>query len=60
MDLDDLEDQFFPTTNGAFMARWGPQKANGVAHLNKKLCLVATDKQLLVETLLELSERPDC
>ena len=58
--LQELESKFSPTANGVFMARWGPQKANGVAHLNKKLCLVATDKELLVETLFELSERPDC
>lgn len=46
---------------GAYMTRDGAAARAGARDsCNKKLCLVATDKVLLVEWLYEVSNRDDC
>ncbi len=45
--------------NGRFRERDGPA-ARSERYCQKKLCLVATDKEHLVRLLMELLQRPDC
>ena len=58
MTLAELESHFSVSLD-VFMARDGKARASGRCS-SKKLCFVATDKELLVRLLLELSERDDC
>ena len=56
--LEGLESEFKPL--GPFMERNGRAYREGGRFVNKKLCLVATNKALLVGVLYELSERETC
>ena len=52
-----IEENF--ETDGPFLSRDGPARQSD-QYSNRKLCFVATDQQLLMETLFELSQRDDC
>ncbi len=54
-----VESRFRLTSSGRFYERFGPL-GPGAAHSNKKLCLVATDRELLADVLYGLSRREDC
>jgi hypothetical protein len=56
MEIAELESAFAVT--GSYRSIRGP--AHDAPRPNKKLCLVATDKPLLVALLHEISRRPDC
>ena len=45
---------------GCFMELHGPAWYAQKPYCQKKLCFVATDRQLLADVLRELAERPDC
>jgi putative acetyltransferase len=55
--LDDSRFRLVPS--GRFRERFGPL-GGGAVHSSKKLCLVATDAALLVDTLYGISRRTDC
>ena len=55
-----IEESFEKTPDGVFMKRNGRGQSSSGSYSNKKLCFVATDKMILAELLLELSEREDC
>ncbi len=57
--LHSVNPRFRLTSNGRFAERLGPQ-GRGVAHSEKKLCVVATDLSLLCDLLFGLSLRHDC
>ena len=47
--------------NGAFMLRWGPDKDGPKEEqVNMKLCLTATDQELLANVLREIADHPRC
>jgi hypothetical protein len=47
--------------NGAHLTREGVAKSRGMRNLcKKKLCLVSTDKQFLLDLMVELSAANDC
>lgn len=52
-----IENEFEPS--GSFLRRFGPAKEGG-KYSNRKLCFVATDQNVLMEVLYELSQREDC
>jgi putative acetyltransferase len=54
-----VDPRFRRTNKGRFAERLGPQ-GPGVAHSEKKLCVVATDLSLLCDLLFGLSLRHDC
>ena len=56
--LEDVEAGF--RVNGPFRERDGSARHAGGRFVNKKLCLVATDKLYLARLLLELSGREEC
>jgi hypothetical protein len=59
--FDTTFEHFEPFMNGRFMLRRGPDKdAPEEQRLNMKLCLTATDQELLAEVLFELSDHPRC
>jgi len=51
--------RFTAASSGPFRERYGPRGPD-VAYSSKKLCLVATDVQLLIDVLYGLSQREDC
>ena len=51
--------RFTATASGSFRERHGPRGPDG-AHSSKKVCLVATDGQFLIDLLYGLSQRADC
>jgi hypothetical protein len=53
-----LESQFRAVMNGKYMDRLGPSYVKGGPYLNKKLCLVATDQDFLIELLYEIVSHP--
>lgn len=55
--LDDLRFELVPS--GRFRERFGPS-GRGAVYSNKKLCLVATDPEFLIDFLYGLSQRTDC
>lgn len=48
------------TRKGSFLNRDGKARARTKEHSNKKLCFVATDKEFLMNLLVELSEHEEC
>jgi hypothetical protein len=60
MTLPEGNDGFYRSQSGAFLCKWGPAKARDERCVNKKMCLVATDQQLLADVLAELARREDC
>jgi len=55
--LEEIESQF--VVAGRFREIDGPASKDG-RYCNKKLCLVATDKDYLVRLLFEIARRADC
>lgn len=51
---------FYPSPCGTFLCKRGPAHERGEAVVNKKLCLVATERLVLERLLSELSRRQDC
>jgi hypothetical protein len=60
MTLEEIEPGFEPFMDNKFMRCWGRAGAQEETGSNKKLCFVAVGKRVLVQTLLDLSDRPDC
>jgi hypothetical protein len=56
----DVEKEFTPSHGGIFMERSGPANHEHSDVSQRKLCLVATDHDALIELLYELSQREDC
>ena len=57
--LDEIEAKFEPSPGGKFMQRFGAA-GKDAAFSQKKVCLVATDKALLVRIVDEIALRADC
>lgn len=60
LEPEEIEKEFEPARGGVFMRRYGDGRRPGTDYSTKKLCLVATDRAYLANTLLRLSRRPDC
>ena len=45
---------------GSYLCKDGKARARTEVHSNKKLCFVATDKNFLMELLLELAQLEEC
>ena len=60
MDDNDIESQFSPSHGGVFMERSGPARQADKQCSQRKLCLVATDRNALARLLYDLSMRDDC
>lgn len=53
-----MQDMFYE--KGSFFNRDGIARGKSDTHSNKKLCFVATDKEFLMELLIELSNLEEC
>jgi len=56
----ELDPRFEPAESGPYMKRDGPARARGEEACRQKLCLVATDRQLLANVLHDLSLEENC
>ncbi|HTV19953.1 MAG TPA: hypothetical protein VMG12_14810 [Polyangiaceae bacterium] len=57
--LEAIEATFEPSPGGTFMQRFGAAGEHA-PFSQKKLCLVATDRELLMRTVYDVSLRADC
>lgn len=51
---------WYPSPEGSFLCKDGPAKVRGEKPVNKKLCFVVTDKELVVSILDELASLEAC
>ena len=45
---------------GAFLCRDGKARSKTESYSNKKLCFVSTDKEFLMDLLLDLADHQEC